>query len=217
MARASGLNIQVPYTSLPSEYIFNSLAEPSTLFPASSETLWHYLPVTSTPGTPYPTVGPWPSALGQQQQQHQHQHQQEPRPTLSTTSHQQGADGLFVSDLEQQQTQHQQQPQRQQKPRQTPLSDNPDLQLKVPPQDMTAYLPSPHSDSGRSTCISIYSVSPDMPAKNPATSSTGGSPRSGREGSARSMEPRNEEGLLYCTHQECMNEGRIFQRKCEYQ
>lgn len=203
-ARALGLNIQ--YSLPSSEYIFNNtLSEPSTLLPASSDTLWPYnLAGSSTPDTPYPNLGHWEAPLDKQEQQ-----QQEP-PQALTTPHQQGLDEIFISELPQQ---HQPKHQQQQKHR-PPHLNNPTLQLEVPPQDMTAYLPSPHSDSG-STCISGYPVSPSLPANQP--SSSVGSPQSRREGSARSMEPRNEEGLLYCTHQDCVNESRIFSRKCEWQ
>ncbi|MCJ1462661.1 hypothetical protein MMC07_001264 [Pseudocyphellaria aurata] len=193
-------------------------------FPASSNTLDPYMPGTRTPDTPY---GPWPCSFDQQDHQQQH----DPPHTLTTRPQPHSTDGLLVSELSQQKQkqppnpllqyhqQQQQQHQIQSLYKHQPPLENITPQLEATPPDRTAHLPSSHSDVsnlGPTSCISGVPVSPTFQA-DPTSSSPGESPLSGREGRARSMEPRNEEGLLYCTHQDCLNESRIFPRKCEYQ
>jgi len=89
------------------------------------------------------------------------------------------------------------------------------------PSNMPDY-PSPRSDmSGlsRSPSLSLYPTADTSTTTVPYTtvpssrrSSTYGSPQS-----VKSEEPsRNDKGLIYCTHKECLSDPPIFTRKCEW-
>lgn len=79
------------------------------------------------------------------------------------------------------------------------------LSLVVPMRDY----PSPHSDA--SAQVTSY-VSPGM--QYPPSS---GVESPDNEGSIRSGDlVRNDNGQLYCTHNDCASEPPVFPRKCEY-
>lgn len=65
----------------------------------------------------------------------------------------------------------------------------------------------------RSPCISRSTLSPSAPAY-PASPSSIGSPNKSRK--VKMEAARMEVGSLRCAHADCLNEPRVFLRRCEY-
>lgn len=64
-----------------------------------------------------------------------------------------------------------------------------------------------------SPCLSRSTLSPSAPAY-PASTSSLGSPKTNHK--VKMEAARMEDGLLHCTHPDCVNETRVFSRRCEY-
>lgn len=64
-----------------------------------------------------------------------------------------------------------------------------------------------------STCLSRSTLSPSAPAY-PASASSVGSPNTNNK--IKMEAARMEDGLLHCAHADCVNELRVFSRRCEY-
>lgn len=71
--------------------------------------------------------------------------------------------------------------------------------------EISAHEPSP--------CLSRSTLSPSAPAY-PASTSSLGSPNTNHK--VKMEAARMEDGLLHCAHPDCVNEPRVFSRRCEY-